>query len=307
LQKQNQKNDNQYPAKKDESLKLGLVDSKQQPQPEEQKTRLRRLANLGKNVVLRRRNSQQDVAPKTNHNSGDKNPAEDDDTPDPQETLLALHEACSNKSADLTVIQYLVARHPQGAAAMKDGNLPLHTAVTFRAPAKVIEYLLEAYPQATGVRNKRFKLPIHIACECKASLEVIKLLVKADPESLEVADYEVSTVQFQKVWIVHAGKFSMEAKTGLPLHYACKYLASLHVIHHLITEYPGTYVGVVRSVVGWIRLQEGAVALTPLLSILGAFNRCGPNQKQGRMAARPFQLRSRSATQDHSVSHDGVS
>ena len=84
---------------------------------------------------------------------------------------------------------------------MKEGDLPLHTAVTYKAPASVVEYLLETYPEGTGVRNKRYKLPIHIACECKASLEVIKLLVKHDKESLEVADYDISSVQFQKTAI----------------------------------------------------------------------------------------------------------
>lgn len=233
LQKQNQPPN--LLAKKDENLKL--VDNNQPQQTGEQRTRLRKLANLGRTgvqVVLRRRNSQQNV-PKNKHNEED--PA-DDDEPCPKETLIALHEACSNKS-DVSVINYLVSRHPQGAAAMKEGNLPLHTAVTYKAPAKVVEYLLETYPEATGVRNQRYKLPIHIACECKASLAVVRLLVEKDPESLQVADYEIQSVQFRKVWIVHAGKFSMEAKTGLPLHYACKYLQSLQVLHFLITECPG--------------------------------------------------------------------
>jgi ankyrin repeat protein len=235
-------------------VKLGdnNSDSKQRQQQTNDRPRLRALASTGGKVlqgggkilqiVLRRPG-------KNNQQQHDKQPAvdpADDDTekeepkPCPQETLAALHDACSNNSP-LSVIQYLVARHPDGAAATKDGNLPLHTACARNAPTCVIEYLLDEFPEGTGVRNRRYKLPIHVALECGASLDVVKLLVSKDPDSLQVADYDIVSLQFQKVWIVHSGKVTMDNRAGLPLHYACKFLASLQTIHFLITEHPGEF------------------------------------------------------------------
>ena len=196
-----------------------------------------RLANFGKTgirMVLRRMESsyQQEFL------------ADVDDTRYPpnmdvQATLIALHNACSNKS-DVQVIRYLVARHPDGAQARQNGNLPLHTALARGAPLDVIEYLLEAYSEGTGDRNTRHKLPIHIALECGASLGVIRALVKCDPDSLEVADYDIVSVQFSDSWILHkVSDASMGGQAGLPLHTACKYLASLQTINFLIKAYPG--------------------------------------------------------------------
>jgi len=207
-------------------LEIKLV-NKQLPQGES-RPRLRALANIGRNslrVVLRQ-------PPNNNHNNQNgQNPAKEVDD---EQTLIALHKACGNKS-DVQVIKYLVVKHPLGAAAKIDGNLPLHTACMKRAKSDVIEALLDAHPEGTGERNSKFKLPIHVALECGASLEVIKLLVSKDPDSLQVADYDILTTTFQKVWIVHKAKFGLDARAGLPLHTACKNLANLHIIHYLIT------------------------------------------------------------------------
>lgn len=298
--RENRQNQLNNTLKKDENVKL--VDNNQQPekpdnndqQPQkpsdhvdknpqqngEQKGKLRAIANVGRsginlgrkgiNVVLRRRGSQQDASTDTLA----EDPALDEDgepLPCPKKTLIALHEALSNQS-ELQVIKYLVARHPQGAAAMKDGNLPLHTAVTYKAPVSVVEFLLEEYPEATGVRNKRYKLPIHIACECKAPLDAIKLLVKKDPDSLQIADYDISSLQFQKVWIVHAGKFSMDSKVGLPLHYACKYLCNLQVIHFLITEYPDA--ARTKNKDGWLPVHHSCARGAPLQTVQYLMTAC---------------------------------
>ena len=218
---------------KDENTTVKLVNN----QLPESRTKLQKLGNLGRagiQVVLRRRDSAQP------QQSG-SNVQDPSSSPDPQATLIALHDACSNKS-DVQVIKYLVAKHPDGARAKKQGNLPLHAACTHKAPVEVIEYLLEAYPEGTGERNKRYKLAIHVALECGASLDVIKALVKADPDSLQVADYDIASVQFQKVWIAHkVSGLSMGGRAGLPLHTACKFLASLQTIHYLITECPGKF------------------------------------------------------------------
>jgi len=106
----------------------------------------------------------------------------------------------------------------------------------------VIEFLLEAFSEGTGERNARYKLPIHVALECGASLDVVKALVKADPDSLQVADYDIASVQFSKVWIVHkAAGLVGSGRAGLPLHTACKFRVPLTTIHFLITECPGMF------------------------------------------------------------------
>lgn len=63
-------------------------------------------------------------------------------------------------------------------------------------------------------------------------------MVEKDPDSLEAADYDITSVSFEKVWIVHKAKHTFDRRCGLPLHAACRYRASLQVIHHLIKTYP---------------------------------------------------------------------
>lgn len=156
----------------------------------------------------------------------------------PGTILGALHDACAKKSS-VQVIKYLVAKHPYGARPTKNGDLPLSTACANKPTADIIAVLLEAHPEGTGERNHSYKLPIHVAVENGASLEVIKHLVEHEPETLEVADHEITSLQFQKVWISYQAKFTVEPnRCGLPLHSAYKSLASLQVIHYSITKYP---------------------------------------------------------------------
>ncbi|CAB9511562.1 Ankyrin Repeat [Seminavis robusta] len=266
----------------------------QQPQQQQQqqnngRPRLRALANTGRNAlqVLRRNRKQkeglqnsQQQSTKQQEQSGDES---DKDNPVaaakkeepkvcPRLTLTALHDACSNRS-QVQVIKYLVAKHPDGAAAAtKEGNLPLHTACAGRASSSVVEFLLEEYSEATGVRNKRYKLPIHVALESGASLAVIKLLAKADPDSLQVADYDIASLQFQKVWIQHCANISMGNKTGLPLHYACKHLASLQTIHFLITECPDA--ARTKNKDGWLPIHYSCSRGAPLQHVQYLMTAC---------------------------------
>lgn len=255
---------------KDENTTVKLVNN----QLPESRTKLQKLGNLGRTgiqVVLRRRDSAQQQQQQQQQKQQQQQ--QDASAPNPQATLIALHDACSNKS-EASVIQYLVARHPDGAQAKnKQGNLPLHTACARKAPLATIEYLLEAFSEGTGERNKRYKLPIHVALECGASLDVIKALVKADPDSLQVADYDIASVQFQKVWIAHkVSGLTMNGRAGLPLHTACKFVNSLQTIHFLITEYPDA--ARTKNKDGWLPVHFTCARGAPLQHVQYLMTAC---------------------------------
>lgn len=62
------------------------------------------------------------------------------------------------------------------------GNLPLHTAASFRAPLEVAEALLEAYPEAASITNNYGNLALHFTAWKKGPLDVEKLLLRIFPE-----------------------------------------------------------------------------------------------------------------------------
>ena len=96
------------------------------------------------------------------------------------------------------------------------GNLPLHSAASFRAPMEVTEALLEAYPEAASITNNYGNLALHFTAWKKGPLEVEKLLLKVYPE----------------------GAAQKNNHGNLPLHYAAHYNAPLEVVEALYQAYP---------------------------------------------------------------------
>ncbi|KAG7360309.1 sporulation protein K-like protein [Nitzschia inconspicua] len=96
------------------------------------------------------------------------------------------------------------------------GNLPLHSATSFRAPIEVAEALLQAYPEAASITNNYGNLPLHFTAWKKGPLEVEKLLLKIYPE----------------------GAAQKNNHGNLPLHYAAHYNAPLEVVEALYNAYP---------------------------------------------------------------------
>ena len=84
-------------------------------------------------------------------------------------------------TASLTIIFDL---HFRLEAQVKNdrGNLPLHTAASFRAPLEVAEALLEAYPEAASITNNYGNLALHFTAWKKGPLDVEKLLLRIFPE-----------------------------------------------------------------------------------------------------------------------------
>mmetsp|Transcript_14971 Transcript_14971/g.41683 ORF Transcript_14971/g.41683 Transcript_14971/m.41683 type:complete len:580 (+) Transcript_14971:242-1981(+) len=96
------------------------------------------------------------------------------------------------------------------------GNLPLHSATSFRAPIEVAEALLQAYPEAASITNNYGNLPLHFTAWKKGPLEVERLLLKIYPE----------------------GAAQKNNHGNLPLHYAAHYNAPLEVVEALYNAYP---------------------------------------------------------------------
>lgn len=96
------------------------------------------------------------------------------------------------------------------------GNLPLHSAASFRAPIEVTEALLDAYPEAASMTNNYGNLALHFTAWKKGPLDVEKLLLKVYPE----------------------GAAQKNNHGNLPLHYAAHYNAPLEVVEALYNAYP---------------------------------------------------------------------
>lgn len=96
------------------------------------------------------------------------------------------------------------------------GNLPLHSAASFRAPLEVIESLLEAYPEAASISNNYGNLALHFCAWKKGPVDCERLLLKVYPE----------------------GAAQKNNHGNLPLHYAAHYNAPLEVVEALYKAYP---------------------------------------------------------------------
>jgi hypothetical protein len=63
--------------------------------------------------------------------------------------------------------------------------LPLHVAICSGAPVEVVTALLEAYPEATTIRNYDNHLPCHLACHYGISSEGMKMLLRCNPDAFD--------------------------------------------------------------------------------------------------------------------------
>jgi hypothetical protein len=65
-------------------------------------------------------------------------------------------------------------------------DLPLNVAIEEGAPVEVVTALLEAYPDATTIRNIYNNLPCHLACLYGISSEGMKMLLRCNPDAVSV-------------------------------------------------------------------------------------------------------------------------
>jgi hypothetical protein len=62
----------------------------------------------------------------------------------------------------------------------------LHAAIRMGALVEVVTALLEAYPDATTIRDQYNYLPSHLACCCGVSSEGMKMLLRCNPDAAGV-------------------------------------------------------------------------------------------------------------------------
>jgi hypothetical protein len=65
---------------------------------------------------------------------------------------------------------------------------PLHVAIRRGAPDEVVTAFLEAYPDATTIRNRDDDLPCHLACCYGISSEGMMMLLRCNPDAVGVAN-----------------------------------------------------------------------------------------------------------------------
>jgi len=128
---------------------------------------------------------------------------------------IPLHELAKGWKA---AISWATDEKTKGEARKKNdrGNLPLHSAASFRAPVEVIEALLEAYPEAASMTNNYGNLALHFTAWKKGPLDCMKLLLQIFPE----------------------GAAQKNNHGNLPLHYAAHYNAPIEVVEALYHAYP---------------------------------------------------------------------
>jgi hypothetical protein len=86
----------------------------------------------------------------------------------------------------LTVILHS-PHYTKGVHSMLD--LPLHVAIRLGAPVEVATALVEAYPDATKIRNRHNNLPCHSACCHGISSEGMKMLLRCNPDAAGVINH----------------------------------------------------------------------------------------------------------------------
>jgi hypothetical protein len=75
-------------------------------------------------------------------------------------------------------------------------DVPLNDAIRMGAPAEVVTALLEAYPDATTIRNHYNNLSCHFACCYGISSEGMKMLLRCNPDAAGVInDYDQTPMQ----------------------------------------------------------------------------------------------------------------
>lgn len=81
---------------------------------------------------------------------------------------------------------WVARREPDGKLRWR--LLPLHAAIIFRAPLPTIKALLDAHPEATACKDDQGMLAIHLAFRNGATEKIVQLLLETYPQSINVED-----------------------------------------------------------------------------------------------------------------------
>jgi len=138
------------------------------------------------------------------------------------EGKIALHWACGaylSNTAPLKVIQWLLEVYPEGVHCACDRDtLPIHYACSSNNPSlEVVKFLIDQYPDGLKTKDEHGRLPLHHAVFQASFLDIVQLLIESYPDSVKEKD-----------------KYS-----NLALHEACGSGASREVIELLMDSYNG--------------------------------------------------------------------
>lgn len=101
---------------------------------------------------------------------------------------LPIHK-CVALNPPLRLVQSLVEAYPEGLQAReKNDMLPLHVAIENNVPQDVLEYIIEEYPEGATMVDSFGRLPIAIACISGISETCLQMLLRAYPESAQIQD-----------------------------------------------------------------------------------------------------------------------
>lgn len=83
-----------------------------------------------------------------------------------------------------------VTRYEVSTGEIRWSQLPLHAALIFKAPIKLIELLTKHYKKAVRCTDDQKMLPLHLAFRYGASDNVLHLLLKEFPEAINSKDHK---------------------------------------------------------------------------------------------------------------------
>jgi ankyrin repeat protein len=132
--------------------------------------------------------------------------------------LLPLHHACNAGVNDLNIVKKLLEISPQSAKVevnLSDGSkgpLPIHLALSnvathghaFEVSNRVIEMLLNAYPEAANIWNPESALlPLHAAFLSKRSASVLLKLMRATTDGISTEVYIQESGERKTTTLLH--------------------------------------------------------------------------------------------------------
>ena len=98
-----------------------------------------------------------------------------------------FHVACLSRKLTLQVVELLLEhcdfstlQHPN-----EDGALPLHLAVSQRAPWPVLEMIVDHYPEALDIKDTKGNVPLHRAFMTTTEMHVLVRLAHANHHALK--------------------------------------------------------------------------------------------------------------------------
>ena len=116
--------------------------------------------------------------------------------------LTYLYQAIEDK-AFMAAIDYLESGKPEVSKAVRTwvtrfeeedttkirwSQLPIHAALVFKAPVKLIELLVDLYPKGVRCTDDRAMLPLHLAFRHGASDNTLHVLLKEFPDAITAKD-----------------------------------------------------------------------------------------------------------------------